>query len=37
MSGVLFVCGAKPPVCITMRPRSTALTPSVKIIDGTRR
>ena len=30
-------CGAKPPVCSTMRPCATALMPSVKIIDGMRR
>ena len=29
--------GEKPPVSITIRPRSMTLTPSVKIIDGTRR
>jgi hypothetical protein len=34
---VAVVCGAKPPVCATMSPRITALTPSVKIIEGTRR
>ena len=37
MVGVALLCGANPPVSITIRPRSTALTPSVKIIDGTRR
>ncbi len=37
MSGVASVCGAKPPVNITMRPRIIAFTPSVKIIDGMRR
>ena len=37
ISGVASVCGEKPPVWTTISPRSTALTPSVKIIDGTRR
>ena len=37
MSAVASVCGAKPPVSITIRPRIMALTPRVKIIDGTRR
>ena len=33
---VAELCGANPPVSITISPRSTALTPKVKIIDGTR-
>ena len=37
ITGVAAVCGAKPPVCATMSPRITALTPRVKIIEGTRR
>ncbi len=37
MKGVAESCGAKPPVCSTIRPCATALTPSVKIIDGMRR
>ena len=37
MSGVASVCGAKPPVSITISPRIIALTPRVKIIDGMRR
>ena len=37
ISSVAWVCGAKPPVHITISPRSRALTPSVKITDGTRR
>ena len=37
ISSVAWVCGAKPPVCITISPRSTAFTPRVKIIEGTRR
>ena len=37
MRSVAAVCGAKPPVWATISPRMTALTPSVKIIEGTRR
>ena len=37
MRSVAVVCGAKPPVLATISPRMTALTPSVKIIEGTRR
>ena len=37
ISGVASVCGAKPPVWATIRPRMTLSTPRVKIIDGMRR
>ena len=37
MRSVAAVSGAKPPVWATISPRMTALTPRVKIIEGTRR
>ena len=37
MRPVVAVSGAKPPVSATIKPRMTALTPRVKIIEGTRR